>query len=450
MRPMEVAAGLYVKLYPRALPVNLKVDKETDKDRAFADEKLGQVSRSFAAVIRQLPAEMAMDILIFYLVLRALDTIEDDMESFKSHPETKCEHLRNFGRKYLGDGSWTLKGIGEGDEKDLLEDFGAISRVFNTLPAASQEVIRDITIKMGDGMAEYVSVDMGQGTTTLEAYERYCHMVAGLVGEGLTRAFVARGLEQTAVCGQGEKVWPFCAAPDKEPANLGLANSMGLFLQKTNIIRDYLEDYVDHRAFWPQDIWKRFARTSDLGEFARPTAHGAGADGYSSAFNAETDPQGGAIVGKGTRKSGLSCLNFLIADALELVPDCLTYLELLRTPEVYRFSAIPQVMAMATLAECFDNPRVFSGVVKIRKGLTARLLMDSASVDGVHFWFHRLAKEMAAKCPADDPSRAKLLAATDKIIHLTAAKASAAALRALGMWAAIVACILALLVRFVL
>ena len=29
---------------------------------------------------------------------------------------------------------------------------------------------------------------------------------------------------------------------------------MGLFLQKTNIIRDYLEDYVDGRAFWPQEV----------------------------------------------------------------------------------------------------------------------------------------------------------------------------------------------------
>ena len=40
-----------------------------------------QVSRSFAAVIRQLPSELAVDILIFYLVLRALDTIEDDMDA---------------------------------------------------------------------------------------------------------------------------------------------------------------------------------------------------------------------------------------------------------------------------------------------------------------------------------------------------------------------------------
>lgn len=45
---------------------------------------------------------------------------------------------------------------------------------------------------------------------------------------------------------------------------------MGLFLQKTNIIRDYLEDYVDGRAFWPQDVWKKHSKTGQLGEFALP------------------------------------------------------------------------------------------------------------------------------------------------------------------------------------
>lgn len=49
-------------------------------------------------------------------------------------------------------------------------------------------------------------------------------------------------------------------------------HSMGLFLQKTNIIRDYLEDYVDGRAFWPQDVWKKHSKTGQLGEFALPQA----------------------------------------------------------------------------------------------------------------------------------------------------------------------------------
>lgn len=66
---------------------------------------------------------------------------------------------------------------------------------------------------------------------------QYCHYVAGLVGIGLSRLFSASQLEDPEV------------GRDTE-----LANSMGLFLQKTNIIRDYLEDTQEGRAFWPQEV----------------------------------------------------------------------------------------------------------------------------------------------------------------------------------------------------
>ena len=422
-RPIEVACALYLKFVPGALQNNLKVDAATEADLHFCDVKLGQVSRSFAAVIRQLPRETAIDILIFYIVLRALDTIEDDMEAFKDDLSVKCAHLRAFGSKYLGDAKWSMSGVGEGDERALLEGFPAVSRVFNSLPAGSQRVIRDITEQMGDGMAQYVEVDMGQGTKTVEEYDRYCHMVAGLVGEGLSRLFVERGLESPSLFGQGLKVWSFCDnSPKAGGQTLGLANSMGLFLQKTNILRDYLEDYADGRAFWPEEVWSRFARTSELGEFARPTAHGAGI--REGAFDGKADRLGAQFVGNGTRTSGLDCLNYLVADALELVPDSLEYLGRLKTPEVFRFCAIPQVMAIATLEACFNNPKVFTGVVKIRKGLTARLLIDSKSIDGVHLWFHQLAKRVIERCPEDDPSRQKVLAAAEEVVRLTAARAA--------------------------
>ena len=66
---------------------------------------------------------------------------------------------------------------------------------------------------------------------------QYCHYVAGLVGLGLSRLFSASELENPEV-GRGTR----------------LSNSMGLFLQKTNIIRDYLEDVVDSREFWPNEV----------------------------------------------------------------------------------------------------------------------------------------------------------------------------------------------------
>ncbi|CAE7314440.1 FDFT1, partial [Symbiodinium microadriaticum] len=122
----------------------------------------------------------------------------------------------------------------------------------------------------------------------------------------------------------------------------------------------------------PSKVWKSYACSNDLGEFALPTAHAAGARLAVKA--------GGENLAKGVGEQALLCLNDLVADALELVPDSLECPLRLETPSIYRFCAIPQVMAIATLAACFDNPLVFTGVVKIRKGLTARLIV--ACCDG--------------------------------------------------------------------
>lgn len=120
-----------------------------------------------------------------------------------------------------------MDGVGEADEKKLLQEFPKCHAVFAALKPASKDVIIDITKRMAGGMAEYVGKDLGQGTTDIKAYNRYCHFVAGLVGEGLSRLFAASGLEDKSLAGE-----------------LVLSDQMGLFLQKTNIIRDYLEDYV--------------------------------------------------------------------------------------------------------------------------------------------------------------------------------------------------------------
>lgn len=76
---------------------------------------------------------------------------------------------------------------------------------------------------------------------------QYCHYVAGLVGIGLTRLFIATGAETKTL-----------DAEDR------LSNSMGLFLQKTNIIRDYLDDVQQKREFWPQAVSGRLDSTPVL------------------------------------------------------------------------------------------------------------------------------------------------------------------------------------------
>ena len=106
------------KLYGDGL--NNEILKSND-DVKFCDDILGKVSRSFSAVIRQLPKGLCLEILIFYLTLRALDTVEDDMEAFKGKESEKIDHLNNFYRTALQTDGWSMDGVGLGDEKSLLQ-----------------------------------------------------------------------------------------------------------------------------------------------------------------------------------------------------------------------------------------------------------------------------------------------------------------------------------------
>lgn len=372
----EIVGAVYFKLWGSKL-METTFDASSDENVQFCDNMLGKVSRSFAAVIRQLPEGLCLDVLVFYLVLRGLDTVEDDMTAFESK-QKKIQLLCDFYEDALnGKDRYALDGVGEGDEKVLLQQFYKVTAVFQSLRNSSQEVIADITKRMGEGMAEFVEKDLGEGTQNREEYYRYCHFVAGLVGEGLTRLFLVNNYESEA---------------SRAPL-MDTCEPMGQFLQRTNIIRDYLEDYVDGRAFWPKDVWSKYG--SELGDLAKPENLG----------------------------SALSCLNDMVCDALQLVPTCLDYLSALSDPKIFRFCAIPQMMAISTLEKVFNNPKTFSGVVKIRKGLAVRLILDSSSFTRVAFWFKHFALEIKNKTPQDDPNYHEIHTITSTILakceHLT-------------------------------
>ncbi|XP_043075820.1 squalene synthase isoform X2 [Puntigrus tetrazona] len=314
---------------------------------------LNQTSRSFAAVIQALDGELRHAVCIFYLVLRALDTVEDDMSI---PPEKKVPLLQDF-HTFLYEPEWSFS---ESREKDrqVLEDFPTISAEFRNLGREYREVISDICRRMGAGMAEFLE----KKVSSMKEWDKYCHYVAGLVGVGLSRLFSASQLEDPEVGRDSE-----------------LANSMGLFLQKTNIIRDYLEDQREGRAFWPKEAWSQFA--SRLEDLAHPQH----------------------------LTSALSCLNLLVTDALHHVPDVIAYLSRLRNQSVFNFCAIPQVMAIATLSACYNNPQVFQGVVKIRKGQAVTLMMQATNMAAVQSIIAQYSQEILQKVSGSDPSREKTL-----------------------------------------
>jgi hypothetical protein len=94
----------------------------------------------------------------------------------------------------------------------------------------------------------------------------------------------------------------------------------------------------------------------------------------------------------------------MVTDALRHVPDCLEYMSHLRNQNVFNFVAIPQVMAIATLSECFNNGGVFEGKVKIRRSLTARLVLRTTNMDALYKLFFDNAVAMLHKVEPSDPS----------------------------------------------
>ncbi|MBE3043639.1 squalene synthase, partial [Candidatus Bathyarchaeota archaeon] len=224
-------------------PVNERdVTKETPTLRSCF-KFLDLTSRSFSTVIQELNPELLVPVTLFYLVLRGMDTIEDDLTIDLKEKEPL---LRNFHKNMVLDG-WTYNG-NDAKEKDreLLVHFDDIVIELKKVKPEYFEIIDDITAKMGNGMADYaLNAEFNNvGVATVKDYEKYCHYVAGLVGDGLSRLFVKAEL-----------------ANEKLMERPNLTESMGQFLQKTNIIRDIREDFDVGRRWWPKEIWSQHVDT---------------------------------------------------------------------------------------------------------------------------------------------------------------------------------------------
>lgn len=120
-----------------------------------------------------------------------------------------------------------------------------------------QKVIDEVVSGMGKGMAVYLTKETDQ----LKDYNQYCYYVAGLVGLGLTRLFSASGTESNFQKIDSEKFDEISAENPLDHVHTisGLANAMGLCLQKVNITRDIQEDLTDQgRTFWCKEIYGEF------------------------------------------------------------------------------------------------------------------------------------------------------------------------------------------------
>ncbi|KAL6876506.1 squalene synthase [Trichoderma novae-zelandiae] len=364
MHPGELRSIVQWKLWHE--PVNRRDPKTESATLQECFRFLEMTSRSFSAVIQELNHELLVPVTLFYLVLRGLDTIEDDMTIPLS---TKVPMLREFHVTMEQDG-WQYHDSKEKD-RELLEHFDCVIAELKKLKKPYYEIIKDMTFKMGNGMADYAqNTEMIEnGVQTIEEYELYCHYVAGLVGEGLTRLLVTSNLANPKLAERPE-----------------LTESMGQFLQKTNIIRDLHEDWEDRRRWYPKEIWsKHVERWEDL-----------------------FDPK--------YRTQAVECISAMVLDALKHVEDCLFYMAGMRDQSAFNFVAIPQAMAIATLELCFRNPAVLERNVKITKGDACQIMLESTqNLQVLCEVFKRYARRIQKKNDPRDPNFLAISARCAKI-----------------------------------
>ncbi|KAE8215469.1 hypothetical protein CF327_g1223 [Tilletia walkeri] len=385
--PSEVRSLIHYKLWRDPLNDITRNPEQSGYDRQQMRDcwdLLDQTSRSFAAVIKELKAELGRVICIFYLVLRALDTVEDDMTI---PVEKKIPLLLDFYKK-LDEPGWNFTENGP-DEKDreLLVQYHKVIAEFQMLSPQFRTVISDITAKMGAGMASYIEAS-ASAPLKVQAwadYDLYCHFVAGLVGEGLSRILAESGIERPWLGDQ-----------------LQLSNHMGLFLQKTNIIRDYAEDCAEQRFFWPRDCWgdKRYN-----GGFDSQASVARGIEPIGASTGAEVHARGAKFQAVGPDgKAAMFVLSGMLLDAISHATHSLDYLAVIRDQSVFNFCAIPQVMAIATFEALAGNPDVFKRNVKIRKSQAVQLIIRAVNPRDVAYTFLTYARMIHKKVTPDDPN----------------------------------------------
>jgi len=159
----------------------------------WSEEILAKVSRSFAVVIMRLPLRLRLGIGAFYIVLRALDTVEDDMTFFEGeHTGTEAGQgqgqgtagwgdgrpkeraLRRFWRLLAGDestrGSGQVLGIARGN---MVSEAAAAAGVPHPEPSREHRTLFDVRASGLEGVGEAAERQLMHG------FGRVVEMVCG-------------------------------------------------------------------------------------------------------------------------------------------------------------------------------------------------------------------------------------------------------------------------------
>lgn len=214
-------------------------------ERAWCREALLRVSRTFALNIRCLSGHMLETVRLAYLLCRAADALED---SWPGTPDAMAARFDDLVAALDGDRAAATRlasaaaTLEPRADLDLLARLPALLHVLESLAHDDAEDVRVCVRTMARGMKRYATREAARGEN--EPYleddaelHDYCHVVAGCVGEMLTR-LVTRGI----------------ADDDARIATRRheLAPVVGEALQLTNILLDWPVDLRGGRCHVPR------------------------------------------------------------------------------------------------------------------------------------------------------------------------------------------------------
>jgi phytoene/squalene synthetase len=221
------------------------------KPAEFYQAHLDAVSRSFALCIPQLSPPFRDQVALSYLLFRLLDTVEDAPFTDRQVQARQFEAFRRFlrerpAREQIDRFRDAFPSTLSDGERTLLADAETLLGDAHDLPGPAREAIFDGLDRMAQGMALYAMRPSPLRLVDLEDVDRYCCVVAGIVGELLTRLWALGG---------------------GDPPSLLQAYRFGIFLQKVNILKDQAEDEAAGRFLVPD--------RRELLASLRPDAEGA-------------------------------------------------------------------------------------------------------------------------------------------------------------------------------
>jgi len=222
----------------------MSLSENPSSDLAYQKAILGSVSRTFALTIPLLPPMIEKVVGNTYLLCRIVDTIEDAVDL---SPETKQKLSQLFLDAVLGKVPVesfvepclkALDDYGNQDELDLIAHTPTVLRILHTCSQGDQAAVSRCVSIMSEGMSYFHGKQTQVGLKDLGEFEKYCYVVAGVVGELLTTIFSNYS----------------SAFAKNIKGHDELALAFGQALQMTNILKDSSKDHARGVSWKPADI----------------------------------------------------------------------------------------------------------------------------------------------------------------------------------------------------